>query len=786
MFGILVFPLLVVVVLAMLVLHDQNNSYRTAQEANELARIATAINELDQCLGEEALAGNLVLQDPSEWAAFAAVAEETDDRLEKLSRLTDGEGPLQEAIDATAEVLAMRGQIQDGLVSPLQLAHRYSIPRRALISSLVERESEFGLRHLTALIEARSAHLDERFASELALVYQTWAPGQHSAATGALALQRERIRTSTADPEVDFMFSDPTLSKFRDEMLLSSEIPDLDPKEYAAASDRWLASLNEAIDAETTRIEGVLSMRAESASRARILTVAGTLIAVIVAFLVAGMISFRVVSRVHRLSDFTRQFANGERGIGKASDEVHGRDELAELAAAFDEMTDEVSQRDRRLARHAQIDDLTGLLNRRAILERWDDLVDEGQGDGFVMAIDLDGFKPINDRYGHQTGDQVLTFVAERLRRAVETDGALVGRIGGDEFLAIFNSTDQSFRSADESADSLLNALSQPVQVGDLGLVIGGSIGIARTRPGATATELLAEADGALYTAKNQGGSVAREADADLRSSMADAKALRAEARDALEQRQFTPALQPIWSASGRLHAFEALARWERPDGSLAGPGEFLEALSHERLLPGLDTLILDKAAEVLSHWSTVHDSVPAVSVNVSTPFLESPHFVETVRSVLSDYRIDPGRLILEITEFGLMTDATANAQRLQTLRDIGVRIAVDDYGTGYSSLAYLQRLPIDYLKLDRQFVTDIHISETNQAIVRSVLTLAVELGIQTVAEGVETHEEHVWLINAGTDFVQGYLCGRPTSTELAEALVTEHRSTLSPNGVTL
>ncbi len=774
--AVLIVPLFVVTVLAVIVVRAQNDSYRDVLASSEVATLAAHINIVDEALGAEALAGTRTIEDPSLWPQFEFVfVERTDTALADLDDLAQhSEKPeLDRALALTSSVLDFRQDMQTGVVTPLQLADRYSIPRTQLLDVLRNSEQETSMQRLIALIEARSAHLDERFSTELALTYGTWAPGQYSTATGAISIQGDRIRSTNETSSDTLLVSNTQLAEYRDAIQLSSEIPDISPEEYALASDAWLNILNAEIDREAMEIESSLDDQLAAAEKARWFTVGGVAFGALIAFLTAGLISYRVVGRVGAIAQFAQRFANKEYDAGLLSDIVTGHDELAELAVIFDEMAGEVRQRGHRLESQAQIDHLTGILNRKAIMDRWNGLLDRPAGDAFAFAMDLDGFKPINDQYGHHSGDTVLIEVGRRLRSNIESYRAVAGRIGGDEFLVIFDSPASADLDPLSIADKLLSAVREPIAIDGATVCVDATIGIVRSRrDGSSATELLRDADAALYVAKVERPGGALESDLVLRRRLEDVEVKQRSVREGIERHEFEPWFQSIWNANGDLVGFEALARWRTISGEILGTASFIEVVQDQRLVHLLDAQILRASCELLAEWSAISASAPLVSVNISTAFLEQHGFVVTVKNLIDELDFDPSSLVLEVTESGLMTDEASNAGRLQQLRSLGVRISVDDYGTGYSSLSYLRKLPIDFVKLDRQFVESVDTSEKNQAIARSVISLTADLGMQSIVEGVERQEEKDWLISRGADLFQGYLLGMPIDATAARMLL--------------
>lgn len=766
--AVLLAPLAVTVALAIVVVDSQNDRYNDARLSAELAELASDVSALDQALSEEALAGSEVVGDPDRWDEFVSTyAAETDLRLQAVKAHVDLGATCSEALRATAEVMSYREDLRDGLVTPLQVSNRYAVPRAMLLNGLVASDVNVSTARLIALIEARSAHLDERFASQLAIRYQSWAPGQYAAVNGAIAVQTDRLLAAYGITGEDQIEVDPGLSDFRSQVRLSTAIPATSQQEYVRASDLWLATINVAIAQEARATQSELQSAAAAAQRARTLTVLSASLGTLVAVFVAGVMSYRMVSRMERLATFAGQMTNGGRRLVPVAADVGGSDELSELAFAFDEMVGAVRQRDRQLAAQAQTDELTTLLNRRAILQHWRRLVERSRGTAYAFSIDLDGFKPINDRYGHHTGDAVLVEAAARMREAIGDRRAVVGRIGGDEFLAILHTRHVDDEIVEQLGSDLLAALEVPFAVEGREVALTASVGVAVSRQDVPAMATLREADYALYRVKAEGGSAVRVSNDELREAMERSEADRTAIRLSVERGDFEPVYQPIVDRQGRVLGFEALARLHRSDG-IASPDEFMDLLEHERLLPELDRLMLEKACDALAGWRHPDRLQLRVSVNISAEFLNRDDAVVETLGILSDAGVPPEQLILEITESGLMSDTASNARKLGELRKHGVLVAVDDYGTGYSSLGYIQQLPIDFLKLDRQFAERIDENPRNQAIARSVLSLAADLGVLFIAEGIERQEEHEWFVNSGASYLQGFVVGRPSS--LAEA----------------
>lgn len=452
-------------------------------------------------------------------------------------------------------------------------------------------------------------------------------------------------------------------------------------------------------------------------------------------------------------------------------------EEEVRVAIGFARMALQRSQDDARLETQATRDDLTGLLNRRAILSSVDELSERAGDDestdlAAVVFVDLDDFKDVNDRHGHAIGDRTLIVQAERLSHIASAGGGEAGRLGGDEFLLAFPSVGGDAELQDK-VDQIVAEISKAVEIDDLELTMGLSAGAALVRKGVSTADLLNEADTALYKAKSSGRGIAIVSTDDLRAQSVARAELEAAFRRALATREFQPWFQPIWSTNGDvLSGLEALARWQRPNGEMVMPGEFLTVAEDLNLMGALDRVLFRTTCDQVAAWHQAGIKAPRVNINVSPIRLEDPNFVAESLAALRESGCRPEDIALEVTETALITDVEVTADRLQQLRDAGIAIAVDDFGQGYSSLAYLRELPVDVLKIDREFISFIDSSTTNRAIVAAVSQLAEALALDVVAEGVERDEELDALNSLGCSFVQGYLLGRPIPIAEIEALL--------------
>jgi diguanylate cyclase (GGDEF)-like protein len=421
-------------------------------------------------------------------------------------------------------------------------------------------------------------------------------------------------------------------------------------------------------------------------------------------------------------------------------------------------------------ARH---DSLTGLPNRSWFYAQTEALL-EGRragGSAAVMIMDLDRFKEVNDTLGHHSGDLLLQAAAERIRRAVR-DSDVVSRLGGDEFAVVLPGA--SRQAAAEVADRVRTTLEERFSVNGATVDIDASIGIALfpEHAGDVAT-LLQRADIAMYKAKetHAGHTFYSE---ELDHGHPSQLSLLGELRGAIEREELVLHYQPKAAlGSGEVTHVEALVRWQRPEHGLVPPNEFIPLAEHTGLIKQLSTYVLDAALRQLRGWLDSGIDL-CVAVNLSARNLLEADLPDQIAELLLARRVPAERLILEITESTIMADPARALNVLTRLSEMGIRLSIDDFGVGYSSLSYLKRLPVDEIKIDRSFVAQMDADEDDAFIVRSTIDLGRNLGLNVVAEGVET--EAVWdeLGELGCDYAQGWFLGRPMpAAELAEWLLT-------------
>ena len=419
-------------------------------------------------------------------------------------------------------------------------------------------------------------------------------------------------------------------------------------------------------------------------------------------------------------------------------------------------------------------DALTGLPNRMLLLDRIDRMQARARRSGdpcAVLQLDLDGFKAVNDALGHDTGDRLLVGVAHRLRTSLPGIHT-IARLGGDEFVLLVE--DAALAAAPELvAERVLEIVRQPFELdeGTPSTVVSASVGIAvgpRPSPG----ELLREADVAVYEAKASGGDACQRFLPEMEVAVQRRYELEVDLRSALARGEFFLLYQPIFAlADGTVAGFEALLRWMHPSKGLIGPNEFIPLLEDSGHIVEVGRWVLREACRQTAAWRAGGRPV-GVSVNVSGRQLDRDSVVEHVAEALRDSGLAPHALTVEITETALMNNVTETSRRLRELTALGVHIAVDDFGTGYSSLAYLQQFPVDCLKIDRTFTSAIGRSPESDAMIHTLAQLGQGLGLETLAEGVETEQQLAVLQAEQVDYVQGFLLARPLAADAAARLL--------------
>ena len=427
-----------------------------------------------------------------------------------------------------------------------------------------------------------------------------------------------------------------------------------------------------------------------------------------------------------------------------------------------------------RIHRLAYYDALTELPNRASLLDHLRRaLVGSARSRkiGALMFCDLDNFKTLNDTHGHAAGDMLLQAVARRLEHSVR-EADMVARLGGDEFVILVPPEEESMEAAAHQAETvaakIVAAMAAPFQLADFMYAVSTSVGVTMIS-GMTDTveSALKQADTAMYQAKAAGRNTFRFFDPDMQAAWSARSELESGLRRALRNHEFMLYYQPQLDGQSRVIGAEALLRWRLPGGEMLYPTEFIKAAEETSLIVDIGRWVLATACAELASWQrnpvTRHLSL---SVNVSARQFMEPDFVPMTQEILAATGVDPHGLKFELTETLVVTDFAHTVQTMETLRRLGITFSLDDFGTGYSSLAYLRKLPLDQLKIDYSFMRDVLTDRNDASIVRSIIALGGSLGLQVIAEGVETPGQHAFLSEAGCYGFQGYLYERALSGE--------------------
>jgi diguanylate cyclase (GGDEF)-like protein len=428
-----------------------------------------------------------------------------------------------------------------------------------------------------------------------------------------------------------------------------------------------------------------------------------------------------------------------------------------------------------RLDRLAYFDPVTDLYNRHAATEHLGAMVETCRAEGASFALtllDIDDFKLVNDTFGHATGDDVLRILAARLQHGTRASD-VVFRLGGDEFIVVSpSSPDQG--PIEGLGKRVLHCLQEPLNAAQQEIYVRGSAGIARFPEDAlTAEQLLRAADTAMYVAKAAGKNTFAVYQPSMDEETLSGLQLDAELRRAIAGDELVLHYQPIVElASRRLLGVEALVRWQHPQRGLLQPAAFIDMAERSGLISDIGAWVLLRAAHQQARWATQGLGDLFIAVNVSGRQFRRGLLLDQVQRALDSSGACANRLQIEITENTLVEDVISNVRILSSLRELGMQISIDDFGTGLSSLAYLKRLPIDKLKIDRSFIKDLPDSAEDVAIVSAILSMASALGLQVVAEGIETEPQRRLLSQLGGDHGQGYLFSRPVAHEQIEQMV--------------
>ena len=424
--------------------------------------------------------------------------------------------------------------------------------------------------------------------------------------------------------------------------------------------------------------------------------------------------------------------------------------------------------RKQRIHQLAYFDALTGLPNRATFTERMTQLLQHGHAHSraALFYLDLDRFKLWNDSLGHAAGDALLCEVAQRLSSICQSTDIL-GRLSSDEFVLFMPHCPPE--QIENVAQHLLDIVAKPFNIQSVVTTPNASLGVS-TYPedGTDAETLLRHADQAMYAAKTQGSQHWERYRAEMGKSSQERADLERELRNTLTAGGLQLHYQPqVFSDALRtLYGVEALARWQHPEWGWIAPNRFIAIAEDSALIHPLTSWLIDAACKQLAAWRAQGVHIPHVAVNLSSKNFHDPHFAMHVQQVIEQHGLQPSDVMLEITESVMLDSSAATLQNIESLRIMGVRLSMDDFGTGYSSLSHLHRLPISELKLDKSFVHDVTTSRSASALTHSILNIASSLGINVVAEGVETLEQAHWLTQQGCQVLQGYLYAKPMPPE--------------------
>jgi diguanylate cyclase (GGDEF)-like protein len=438
-----------------------------------------------------------------------------------------------------------------------------------------------------------------------------------------------------------------------------------------------------------------------------------------------------------------------------------------------------VNEKTKHLKYLASHDSLTQLPNREfmiKLLQRQINIAKNNPYSIYVLFLDLDRFKEVNDTYGHAVGDQLLQKIAKRFTKIIDKK-SVVGRVGGDEFVAIVRGKTEV--ELQVLLKRLLHITSKKVTIDNLELFVTASVGISHYPSDNTdAHELFIESDIAMYHAKLKGKNTYIFYDSSMVQDIKLRQSLGVDIRKALKRNEFEIFYQPkIDVVSGNVIGLEGLIRWFHPIKGIVNPIEFLPLAEEIGLIVEIDEYVREKALKQVKNWKNKGLETGVLSLNLSTKELETPLFVRKLKELIQTIGFESKYLELEILEHKLIENKEYAAKILTEMEQEGFNVAMDDFGTGYSSLAYLQKLPLTTLKIDRTFVSDIEVNESNLAIVKMILNLAKTLHINVIAEGVENRKQLDILLSEGCQYMQGYYFSKPLSAKVCEDFLFAEKS---------
>jgi len=443
------------------------------------------------------------------------------------------------------------------------------------------------------------------------------------------------------------------------------------------------------------------------------------------------------------------------------------RDDLGQLesyVSLFSDITKRKKAEDK-IYLQANYDALTGLANRNLFVDRFEQALafaKREQNTVAIFFIDLDGFKGVNDTFGHEKGDLLLKLTTERIKESVrKTD--TVSRLSGDEFAIILSGNNNIF-SFEKIATNILNKIASPFELEEKEAYVTASIGISMfPDDGTTSEELLRKADSAMYKAKEKGKNNVQFFTKEMDIKAQNRRSLEVELRKSIINNELVLHYQPIHEVStGKVVSAEALVRWQHPEKGLVPPTDFITLAEDIGFIAKIGEWVLQQACQQAKLWESQFDMPPKISVNISSLQFHRQDFISNLTNILDEAQLAPQRLILEMTESLLIEKDSSTLTQLLQIREMGIELSIDDFGTGYSSLSYLKRFPISILKIDRAFIKDITNNSEDEALACAILSIAKSLGLKVVAEGVEEEAQCELLKQHECHFIQGFYFSRP------------------------
>ena len=428
-----------------------------------------------------------------------------------------------------------------------------------------------------------------------------------------------------------------------------------------------------------------------------------------------------------------------------------------------------ITEQESSLYYQAHHDALTGLANRTLLLKELEEKLKSSKQHNkklALMFIDLDQFKQINDSLGHDIGDKVLKIASKRIQSKIRSTD-LLARLGGDEFVVLIYDF-KDYSSLSHIASNILTATSEAINIADHTLYVSSSIGISVYPKDATSSkDLLKFADTAMYKAKDEGRNNYQYYNKELTQHAYDKITIKTELKEAIKNNEFITFLQPqIDITTNQLIGVEALTRWQHPKKGLLTPKHFIDIAASNGLIVELDRYIMEQNIKLFAKWYQTKQYNGTLSLNITISNLLEHDFISYTKDLLHKYDFDPHKLILEITESEMMKKHNLLIKKLNSLSELGISIAIDDFGTGYSSLSYLKKLPIKKLKIDKSFILDLPNDHNDRSIVKAIISLAQNLHLELIAEGVETSKQKEFLEQNGCTNLQGYYFSKPISIE--------------------